>query len=389
MPRFPRSAATAEGLSDRVYSALAGRASGRPAPVHPLHVGDTWRDPPPAARCEALRAEDHPRLFGYAPIQGEPALLAAVRARLLARHALAVDPEDLQIMPGATTGLAVVISALLEPGDELLLPSPFWPLIRGMATARGCAAVEVPFFTRLDEPAFDPEAELERAITPRTAAIYVNDPHNPTGRVLPSGVADAIARVARRHDLWVIADAAYVELVYGPPRPAFWLRPELADRMVVTHTLSKTWALAGARVGFTHGPHEVMARVRGLQAYLAFNAAKPMQRLAVGALEGCDDWLDETRRLYAAAGRAAARTAGVPAPEAGTFLFVDIMSHLSPGEGLDGFLERCLDAGVLLTPGPACGKDFPSHVRLCFTAVPPAALDDALGRLAGVLGGPS
>lgn len=386
MPRFPHPAPTSEGLSDRVYSALASRARGRPGPVHPLHVGDTWRDPPPAARCEALRAEEHPRLFGYGPIQGEPALLEAVRARLLARHGLAVDAEDLQIMPGATTGLAVVISALLEPGDELLLPSPFWPLIRGMTTARGCAVAEVPLFTRLDEPGFDAEAALERAVTPRTAAIYVNDPHNPTGRRLPPAAADAIARVARRHDLWVIADAAYVELAYGPPRPAFWLREDLADRMVVTHTLSKTWALAGARVGFTHGPRDVMARVRGLQAYLAYNAAKPMQRLAVRALETGDGWLEETRRLYEEAGRAAALAAGVPAPEAGTFLFLDVAPHLAPGEGLDGFLERCLEAGVLVTPGPACGKDFPTHVRLCFTAVPPGELDDALERFAGVLG---
>jgi len=386
MPRFPRPAVTSEGLSDRVYSALASRARGRPGPIHPLHVGDTWREPPPAARCEALRAADHPRLFGYAPIQGEPVLLEAVRARLLARHGLAVDPEDLQIMPGATTGLAVVVSALLEPGDALLLPSPFWPLIRGIATARGCAVAEVPLFTRLDDPRFDAEAALERAVTSRTAAIYVNDPHNPTGRVLPPAVVDAIARVARRHDLWVIADAAYAELVYAPPRAPFWLREDLADRTVVTHTLSKTWALAGARVGFTHGPREAMARVRGLQAYLAYNAAKPMQRLAARALETGDAWLEETLGIYAEAGRAAARAVGVAAPEAGTFLFVDVAPHLAPGEGLDGFLERCLDAGVLVTPGPACGQDFPAHVRLCFTAVPPAELEDALGRLAGVLG---
>jgi N-succinyldiaminopimelate aminotransferase len=385
MPRFPQPATTSEGLSDRVYSALAARARGAAGPVHPLHVGDTWRDPPPAARCEALRLEEHPRLYGYAPIQGEPALLEAVRARLRARHGLAVDPEDLQIMPGATTGLAVVLSALLDPGDELLLPSPFWPLIRGMTTARGCGVAEVPFFTRLDEPGFDPEAALERAVTPRTAAIYVNDPHNPTGRVLPPAAAEAIARVARRHDLWVIADAAYAELAYGPPRPAFWLRGDLAERMVVTHTMSKTWALAGARVGFTHGPREAMARVRGVETYLSWDAARPMQRLAVRALETGDAWLEETRRLYADAGAAAARAVGVAAPEAGTFLFVDVAAHLAPGEGLDGLLERCLEAGVLVTPGPACGKDFLTHVRLCFTAVPPAVLEDALERLSGVL----
>jgi aspartate/methionine/tyrosine aminotransferase len=385
MPRFPRASPTADGLSDRVYSALAARAAAHVPPVHPLHVGDTWRSPPPAARCEALGLVEHPRLFGYAPVQGEPALLAAVRARLRARLGLDLDPEALQITPGATTALAVVVATLLAPGDELLLPSPFWPLIRGMTAARGAAAVEVPFFTRLGAPGFDPEAALERAVGPRTAAIYVNDPHNPTGRVLPDEVADAVARVARRHDLWVIADAAYDELVYGPPRRPIWMREELADRAVVVHTLSKTWALAGARVGFVHGPSDVMAAVRGVHVNLAYCAPRPMQHLAVRALETGDAWLEETRGLYAAAGRAAALALGVPSPEAGTFLFVDVSPHLE-ADGLDGFLERCLEAGVLVTPGLACGRDFGTFVRLCFTAVPPPELDDALRRLGGVLG---
>jgi N-succinyldiaminopimelate aminotransferase len=112
-----------------------------------------------------------------------------------------------------------------------------------------------------------------------------------------------------------------------------------------------------------------------------------MQHLAVRALETGDPWLEETRGMYAEAGRAAARAVGVAPPEAGTFLFVDVSSHLRPGEGLDGFLERCLDAGVLVTPGLACGHDYATWVRLCFTAVPPTALDDALGRLGRVLGG--
>jgi aspartate/methionine/tyrosine aminotransferase len=93
------------------------------------------------------------------------------------------------------------------------------------------------------------------------------------------------------------------------------------------------------------------------------------------------------RRLYAEAGRAAAGAVGLPPPEAGTFLFLDAAPFFRPGEALDGFLGRCLEAGVLLTPGPAAGRDFPTSVRLCFTAVPPADLQQALSRLAGVLRG--
>jgi N-succinyldiaminopimelate aminotransferase len=386
MPRHPRLASTALGLSDRVYSALAARARGRPGPVFPLHVGDTYLDPPPAARAEAQRTADHPRLHNYAPVQGEPALLEAIRRRLAARHGEPVDVERLQVMPGATAGLAIVAAALLEPGDEVILPSPFWPLIRGIVASRGCAPVEVPLFTRLDEPGFDAEVALEAAVTPRTAALYVNTPHNPTGRVLRPAVVAAIARVAARHDLWVLADEAYEELVYSGAAPAIWRRDDLRARTVAVHTLSKSYALAGARVGFVHGPGDAMQAIRGVQTFTNYCAARPMQLGAARALDEGDAWLAATREAYRAAGAAAAAAVGLPPPEAGTFLVFDAAPYFTPGERLDGFLERCLDAGVLLTPGPAIGRDFASWVRLCFTAIPPDRLAEALERLSGVLG---
>jgi N-succinyldiaminopimelate aminotransferase len=387
MPRHPRLAPTALGLSDRVYSALALKARGRPGPVFPLHVGDTYLDPPAGARAEDQRTADHPRLHNYAPVQGEPVLLAAIRRRLAARHGAELDPECVQVMPGATAGLTAVAAALLEPGDEVILPSPFWPLIRGILASRGCTPVEVPLFTRLDEPGFDAEAALEAAVTPRTAALYVNTPHNPTGRVLRPALADAIARVAARHDLWVLADEAYEELAYAPAAPPLWRREDLRERTVAVHTLSKSYALAGARVGFAHGPGDAMRAIRGVQTFTSYCAARPMQLAAARALDEGDAWLAAAREAYRAAGAAAAAAVGVAAPEAGTFLVLDAAPYFTRGEGLEGFLERCLDAGVLLTPGAAIGRDFGTWVRLCFTAVPPAELSEALARLSGVLRG--
>ena len=385
MPRHPSLAASAQGLSDAVYSALAARSGKATGPIYPLHVGDTWLEPPPCARAEAQRTADHPRLHNYAPVQGEPALLAAIRRRIFTRHGFDLDPACLQVMPGATTGLAIVVAALLDPGDELLLPSPFWPLIRGIVTTRGCRAVEVPFFTRLDEAGFDAEAALERAVTPRTAALYVNTPHNPTGRVLPEPVVAAVARVARRHDLWVLADAAYEDLAYAAAAPPLWLRADLAERTIAVHTCSKSHALAGARVGWVHGPPGAMRAIRGVQTFNAYCASRPMQLGAARALEEGDAWQAEARRLYREAGTAAATALGLPPPEAGTFLFFDAARFLGPGEQLDDFLLRCLEAGVLLTPGAAAGRDYATWARLCFTAVNPEDLARALERLTSVL----
>lgn len=385
MPRHPRVSPTTATLSAGVYSVHAEKAKARPDRVFALQVGDTWRDPPACARAEAQRAADHPRLHAYAPVQGEPALLDAILARLWTGYGERVEREALQVMLGATAGLSCVVDALVDPGDEVIVLAPFWPLIRGIVASRGAAPVEVPFFDRLGAPGFDPEAAIARAVTPRTAAIYVNAPNNPTGRVLPAEVVVAVARVVRRHDLWVLSDDVYEDLAYVDPGPPIWTRPELRDRTLATHSFSKSHALAGARVGYTHGPAEAMRAIRGVQTFKTYCAPTPFQFAAARALAEGDAWLAESRALYAAAGRKAAAALGVPAPEAGTFLFFDVAPRLRPGEALDGFLERCFEAGVLLTPGTAAGAAYRTFVRLCFTAVAPEDLDLALARVRGVL----
>jgi N-succinyldiaminopimelate aminotransferase len=387
MPRFPDASPTTATLSDAVYSSLAAKARAHAGPVYALQVGDTWLEPPEFARAEAQRAADHPRLHAYSPVQGEPALLDAIQARLLARDGERVDREDLQVMLGATAGLAIVVDTLFDPGDEVLVLAPYWPLIRGMIASRGAVPVEVPFFDRLGRPGFDPEAALARAVGPRTAGIYVNTPNNPTGRVLPGEVISAIARLARAHGLWVVSDDVYEDLCYVPRPPPLWAHPALRERTVATHSFSKAYALAGARVGFTHGPRAIMKAIRGVQTFKTYCAPRPFQHAAARALREGDGWLAAARATYADAGRRAAAALGVPPPEAGSFLFFDAAPHFRPGEALPGFLERCLDeAGILVTPGAAAGAAYGTFVRLCYTVVPPDELDRALAALRKLLG---
>jgi N-succinyldiaminopimelate aminotransferase len=386
MARHPNVSPTTATLSDRVYSALAGRARSVPGPVFALQVGDTYLEPPECARAEAQRVAGRPRLHNYSPVQGEPELLDAVVARLRRRWGADVPREDVQVVLGATAGLAVVADALLDPGDEVIVLAPYWPLIRGIVASRGAVSVEVPFFDRLGTAGFDPEAAVARAVTARTAAIYVNTPNNPTGRILPDDVAGALAGIARRHGLWVISDEAYEELAYRDRPPPLWTRPDLRDRAIAMHTVSKTYALAAARVGWTHGPSPAMQAIRGVQTFRTYCAPRPFQLGVARALAEADGWLDATRATYAAAGRRAAAALRLPPPESGTFLFLDAAPFFRPGEELGGFLERCLEAGVLVTPGAAAGAAYATWVRLCFTVVPPAELDVALERLRAVMG---
>nr|MDQ3032894.1 pyridoxal phosphate-dependent aminotransferase [Myxococcota bacterium] len=299
MPRFPHVSSASEGLTDGVFSRLAARAKERGGRVLPLHVGDTWLEPLEAARAEAQRTESHPRLHNYAPVQGEPALIDAILRHVDRRAGVTLERERVQVMSGATAGLSVIADAMLEPGEEVIVPAPFWPLIRGTVRRRGARPIEVPFFDRLRDPAFDPERALEDRIGPRTVAIYVNTPHNPTGVMLSSRALEAIGRVAARHDLWIFCDEVYEDLYFTPepPEPA-WTRPDFRERAIVVHSLSKAYGLAGARVGFAHGPAEAMTAIRGVQTFSTYCAPRPMQHGAAKALDEGGSWLAEARRLY-------------------------------------------------------------------------------------------
>ncbi len=383
MPRFPKVSKHAHSVSARVYSNLEQRALAKNEAIYRLHVGDTYRDPVAAARAENQLSAEHAGLHKYAPVHGEPSLIEAFIAYVETRHGETLNPDLVQVMSGATAGLSIVCQVLLEPGDEVLLPSPFWPLSRGIIATKGAVPVQVPFYTRLDEPGFDAEAVLESAVTDRTVALYINTPNNPSGRVLPDATVDAMMRVATRHGLWVLCDEAYEEIYFDrEPPDAVWKRRGIRDRAIAFHTLSKTYGFAGARVGFTHGPEGVMTAIRGMQTFHTYCAPRPMQFGAVGALQQGGAWVEESRSLYRDAGCQAADALGVPRPEGGTFLFIDVSAQLGSGdEECSGFLERCADAGVLLTPGRSCGADYPKWVRLCFTSVPPDQLAAALEKL--------
>ena len=389
MPRFPHVAATSVGLSDSVFSKLVQRAreKGGSFKLYPLHVGDTYLEPFEGARAEAMRVADHPRLHNYAAVQGEPRLLDAIERHVKRRSGVALEREQIQVVSGATAGLAVILDALFSPGDELLLLAPYWPLVRGTSQRRGVLPVEVPFFDRLQScaDASSTVDYLEHFITERTTAIYVNTPHNPTGEMLAAHHLDAIAEVAKKHDLWVVCDEVYEELWFTEEPKSAWVHPGLMERSVVVHSVSKAYGLAGSRVGFIHGPSSAMSAIRGVQTFVTYCAPRPLQLAAAVALDDARAWIEETRRHYAELGQRAADALGVARPPGGTFLFLDVQHRRRAGEGTMGLLERFLDAGVLLTPGSASGKDFEGYVRLCFTTVPPEDLAEALSRMRRVL----
>jgi len=361
-----------------VFSQLAHRIATIQGERYPLHVGDTWMEPASGARMEDLRVEDHPGLHRYSLPRGRPDLLTALSDRR------GVGAGRILISAGATCGLGSVAAALLNPGDEVMLMSPYWPLIRGIVQINRGKAVEVPFYDRLTSPD-EVLRLLEAHCTERTVALYLNTPNNPTGKILTEDHLRAIADFARARGLWIWADEVYEDYAFASPHVAIGgIAPE---RTFSVYSFSKAYGMAGNRCGYIIGPDaDTMTTVRRATTHQYYCAPNAAQLAALRVLECGDAWLANANRAYHQAGTAAADTLGVPHPEGGTFLFIDVAEHLDES-GLHGFLVRCIDHGLILAPGSSCGAAYGSCVRLCFTSAPPDVVQRGTNVLASLLRG--
>ena len=371
------------GIPEDVYSPLADRVAAHPGPLVPLHVGDTWLEPPEVARAEALRSELHPGLHRYADTRGLPELVDALVDKLRERNGIPCERDEVLVTAGATGALAAAVGSFAGPGDEVLILAPFWPLIRGIVTCLGAVPVEVPFYDRLDSASGAVEAVREH-LGPRTKALYVSSQSNPTRRVLPESWLAALAEFCRDHGLWLLPDEVYEDLVYRGE--AFSPARVAPERTFSVFSFSKSYGMAGWRVGYLAGPREAVAAARKLATHLFYQAPTPGQAAALGALRGGGGFVARARSLYAEIGAEVAELLGLPPPEGSTFLFLDLARWPGSG-GLWRFLERCLDEGVLLAPGAACGEAYAGFARLCYTAAPPDQVRGAVERVARILRG--
>lgn len=393
MPRFPDAARHLANIPPSVYSGLAHRLDRFAGETYPLHVGDTWMEPPEGCRMEDLRVGEFPGMHRYAPVHGLPALLDALVERERGKTGLALERENILIAAGATGGLGAVAGALLEPGDEVLILAPYWPLIEGIVRSFHGTPVAVPVDFDGAGPAAGGDtaerlvARLEVRCTSRTAALYFSTPNNPSGRTLPRAWVEAMVEWARRRDLWILSDEVYEPFLFrGEHTRALPLAPE---RTFLAQTFSKCYGMAGNRCGYMVGPAAVMAELRKVATHTFYSTPTAAQLAAVRALAGPGDaWAAAACASYETTGRAAAALLGIPAPEGSTFLFFDVAADLDArfgGRGLGALLEACVDRGLLIAPGSSFGP-FPTHVRLCYTAVEPQRALRGVAVLAELLG---
>ena len=373
--RFPDVSTAGAAVPASIFARLREHLARFPGDVIPLQIGDTHLAPPSRLDEVAwaeLAASD---LYAYGAPGGWGPLVEAITEKATTKNRIPVTSAGVQVTVGATHALSCAVQALCDPGDELILMTPHWPLIRGIALGFGVVPVEVPY-----------GASLEAAITPRTAAIYLATPNNPDGAMLGATELAAIADLAARKNLWLLSDEVYEDYGYDAEHTSLAAMPGAAERTVTVFSFAKSYAQAGLRVGYALGPDGVIATMRKLVNHSVYNVPVAMQRPALGAIRGGAAFLAHARTSYRSARDRSRSRLVAPAelPAGGAYLWVDFRRW--SGDDCMPVLEKCAAAGVLLAPGNAFGVVCSGFARLCFTGVPADRLDEGIDRINAVLG---
>ena len=317
----------------------------------------------------------------YVQTAGIPSLVEALADKLRAKNGIPVErPDDVMVTSGGIHGMFVACHSLLEPGDEVLVPDPEWPPARGNLLTAHAVPIPYPFHeARGWRPDID---EMRRLITPRTRAIYINSPHNPTGCVLGRDELQAIADLAPERHLWILSDEAYEDVIFdGRRHVSIASLPGMYDRVISIFTFSKTYAITGLRLGYMVIPDAVLRdRAMKMLFFTVSNTTSLVQYGGLGALRGPQTFVDELRcelearrdLFCAALHDASGGVLSVEKPEGACYVFArispDWRSPLAdaPASTSWAMTEFLIKRGRI---GSAPGADFGGHgegfVRFC------------------------
>ncbi|MFF1877182.1 pyridoxal phosphate-dependent aminotransferase [Leifsonia sp. NPDC058230] len=298
LPRISRRiGAIAESATLKVDAkAKALRAQGRP--VISFAAGEPDFVTPSNIVDAALDAVGDPRNYRYTPAAGLPELREAIAAKTLRDSGLAVSPSQVVVTNGGKQAVYQAFATLLDPGDEVLVPAPYWTTYPEVIKLAGGTQVDV--FAGADQDYLVTVDQLEAARTDRTKVLLFVSPSNPTGAVYSPSQVEEIGRWADAHGLWVIADEIYQNLTYDGVRAVSIVEavPELADRTILVNGVAKTYAMTGWRVGWMTGPADAIAAAANLQSHLSSNVSNISQRAALEALTGPQEPEEQMRLAF-------------------------------------------------------------------------------------------
>ncbi len=355
-------------------------AAGEPDFVTPAHIVDAAR----------LALED-PQNFRYTPAAGLPEMREAIAAKTLRDSGLKVDASQVVVTNGGKQAVFQAFATLLDPGDEVLVPTPYWTTYPEVIKLAG--GIQVDVFAGAEANYLVTVEQLEAARTERTKVLLFVSPSNPTGSVYSPEQVKAIGEWADSHGLWVISDEIYQNLTYDGIKAVSIVEavPALADRTILVNGVAKTYAMTGWRLGWMVGPADAIKGAANLQSHLSSNVSNISQRAAIAALNGPQDCVEEMRLAFDRRRKLIIGELNkidgfvTPTPQGAFYVYPDVTALLNrtwggvtPTSSLE-LADLILDqAEVAAVPGEAFGPS--GYLRFSY-ALGDEALLEGIGRL--------
>ena len=345
----------------------AARKAGRD--IIDLGMGNPDRPPPQHVIDKLCEVASKPTAHGYSQSRGIPGLRKAQANYYGNRFGVDIDPEtEVVVTLGSKEGLASLATAITAPGDVVLAPNPSYPIHQFGFILAGATIRAVP--TTPDEEYWRALESAMAFTVPRPSVLVVNYPSNPTAEVVDLAFYERLVAWAKENKVWILSDLAYSELYFdGKPTPSILQVPGAKDVAVEFTTLSKTYSMAGWRMGFAVGNRELVGAMTRVKSYVDYGAFTPIQAAACAALNGPQDVVAENREIYhkrrdvmvEAFGRAGW---DIPAPPASMFAWAPLPPALAHMGSLEFSKELLTEADVAVAPGVGYGEKGEGYVRI-------------------------
>jgi arginine:pyruvate transaminase len=342
--------------------------------------------PPPQTLLDHTRQQVRIGRLGYSPGTGDVALTKSLSRFYSKQTGRSITPDQFLFVPGTQTGLSLAFLSILEVGDEVLMFDPYYATYEAVVTAPG----GIPVGVKLDpDRGFHPDlTKLENAITPRTKAILLNSPSNPTGAVFTPNEIRLIGDIAKKHDLWIVSDEVYSTMIHGDntfTSPFF--HEDLEERTIVVSSISKSHAVPGYRCGWMAGSKDYVAKALPVTETMLFGSQPFLEDALSFALDNDFAETEAMRQAYWNRGKAlveglkASNRVKARMPEGGMFIMVDVRATGLSG---DEFARKLLaEQDVVTMPGESFGDGGAGHLRVALT-VDEATMVEAAKRIVKV-----
>lgn len=345
----------------------AARAAGKD--IIDLGMGNPDLPPPAHVIDKLCEVAQKPDAHGYSASKGIPGIRKAQANYYATRFGVELDPETEVVMTmGSKEGLASLATAITAPGDVVLAPNPSYPIHTFGFIIAGATIRSVP--TTPDERYWDSLDRAMRYSVPRPSVLIVNYPSNPTAETVDLAFYERLVAWAKEHKVWILSDLAYSELYFdGNPTRSILEVPGAKDVAVEFTSMSKTFSMAGWRVGFAVGNKTLIAALTRVKSYLDYGAFTPIQAAACAALNGPQDIVEQNRQLYQKRRDVMVESFGragwdIPSPKASMFAWAPLPPALAHLGSLEFSKQLLTQAEVAVAPGVGYGEDGEGFVRI-------------------------